>query len=349
LISYRAGEARCAGTVQAPLLAEQPLPTSTYVPRNSASKMEPVRLRFRIDGSGRTSNIKSVTGAPTTFYVSHSDVQAAFAAWRFRAGGARSDCEIEFALEAAPIESADLKSIYRYLVFQGPRSPGGNAVIARAAFERSKPPGDCFTGDGPNVRTRAYPAFEKIPQAQGTLSHSMIGFDVDAGGKPSNVRLLDSGGNVELDRQSLDAVSRSSFAPGARTGCTYPYYRRQSDPLKAPEAPPASSFRSEESNCPAELGQWAYIPAFTFPPDFNRRAIEGWAAIRYDLAPWGATGNLSVLAAEPAEAFGAQAMRIVSQARRAPSSGYSGCVTLVRFVLAPSGASPAAGEASDNQ
>jgi outer membrane biosynthesis protein TonB len=133
-------------------------------------------------------------------------------------------------------------------------------------------------------------------------------------------------------------VARSSFEPGARTGCGYSYYRRQPEPLKAPEAPPSASFRPEGSTCPAELGQWAFMPRLEFPPEFLRRGIEGWAAIRYDLAPWGATGNLAVLAAEPAEAFGAQAMRIVSQARRAPSSGYSGCVTRVRFVLPPRGA-----------
>jgi TonB family protein len=196
---------------------------------------------------------------------------------------------------------------------------------------------------------RAFPAFEKIPQAHGTLSHSVVGFDIDAGGKPRSVRLVDTSGNAELDRQSLDAVARSSFAPGARTGCTYPYYRRQAEPLKAPDAPPSASFRPEGSTCPEELGKWASIPRLEFPPEFLRRGIEGWAAIRYDLAPWGASGNVAVLAAEPAEAFGTQARGIVSQGRRAPSSGYSGCVTLVRFVLPPRGTAPPPNGASNDQ
>ena len=34
------------------------------------------------------------------------------------------------------------------------------------------------------------------------------------------------------------------------------------------------------------------------------RAIEGWAVIAFDVAPWGGTGNVRVVASEPAADFG---------------------------------------------
>ena len=71
-----------------------------------------------------------------------------------------------------------------------------------------------------------------------------------------------------------------------------------------------------------------------FPEPFRRRPFEGWAVVRYDVAPWGATGNIEVLASEPAAAFGEQAKRVIASATKAPlSSGMAGCVDRVLFRL----------------
>ena len=344
LAAYIAGVARCGGAAQKPLLTEAPLPTGTFLSTGEIPKPHPIKLRFRIDTSGRPLSIQAAYGG-----AYGPDVPAAFAAWRFAPGAERSDCEIEFAPVTAPVATADIGTVHRYLAFLGAQRQGANPAIGRAAFQRAKPPGDCLDLP-PNVRLRAYPAFETIPQRPGTMSYSFLQFDIDGSGRPGNIRVATSDGNATLDRKSADAIARSRFEPVARRGCNYPYYRRQPEPMKAPEAPSADAFRPEGSTCPTEQGPWASMPKLTFPPEFARRAIEGWAVIGYDLAPWGATGNVRVLASEPAEAFGLQGMRILTQARRAPAvSGYTGCTMLVRFAMPPRGGRDAAAEAPPTQ
>jgi outer membrane biosynthesis protein TonB len=57
--------------------------------------------------------------------------------------------------------------------------------------------------------------------------------------------------------------------------------------------------------------------------------------VRYDVAPWGGTGNIEVLASEPADAFGEAAKRVIAGATRPPSTtGATGCVDRVRFKMA---------------
>ncbi|WP_066660885.1 energy transducer TonB [Sphingomonas sp. CCH9-H8] len=66
-----------------------------------------------------------------------------------------------------------------------------------------------------------------------------------------------------------------------------------------------------------------------------RRAIEGWAIVRYDLAPWGATGAVTVLASEPAAEFGEQARRMIIAARaEAAPNGAQGCIARVHYRMA---------------
>ena len=78
------------------------------------------------------------------------------------------------------------------------------------------------------------------------------------------------------------------------------------------------------------------MPALVFRGGFLQRRVVGWALIGYDVAPWGQTGNVRVLAAEPAAAFGEQALNIVRSARKETAdTGMTGCVTMVRFVMPP--------------
>ncbi|MEN3748956.1 hypothetical protein TPR58_17405 [Sphingomonas sp. HF-S3] len=91
------------------------------------------------------------------------------------------------------------------------------------------------------------------------------------------------------------------------------------------------------------------MPKLTFRPGFAGRRVEGWAVIGYDIAPWGKTGNVRVLAAEPAAAFGDRAREIATGARQAPSAaGRSGCVDMVHFIMpSPGGAAPDGGADAD--
>jgi TonB family protein len=339
VVSFRPGIARCDGGEEALQFTELPLPVIAADGDDSHSPA-PVRLEFRIDAEGRPLGIKEMprTGRSAFFYSS-ADVPPAFAASRFRSGPERRGCTIAYDVQAASVAQADLATLYRMVALQ---VPSGIPSFRRTVFDRTKPPGSsCFDDPSVNVRLRAYPAFEKIPQAPGTVSYSFLAFDLDSSGRPRNARVLGSAGNAELDRQSLEAVRASRFSPAARQGCTYTYWRRPTEPLRAPELPELERFRPEGSNCSKEQIPWAYVPPLNFPPGFQRRGIEGWAVLSYDVAPWGGTGNVNVVAAEPAAAFGEQAKRIVSGAREpASDSGHVGCLTRVVFRMPQGQAGP---------
>ena len=327
VLSLRAGRARCESGEEALLIEEPPLP---QVASLGAGTPPPVVLKFRIDASGRPLSIaEEAAPNPRGPYYNRREVVAAFAASRFRPGRERTGCSIAYEARAERIEEADPATLYRLVALQPPPPFGPRQAI----FERTLPAGsDCFNDVRLNVRLRAYPAFEEIPQRPGTLSHSFLAFDLDREGQPVNIRLLGSSGNAELDRQSLEAVRRSRFSPIAKRGCTYSYWRRQTEPLKAPEPPPPEAYRSSDSDCPKDASPWAYMPPLHFPPEFERRGIEGWAILKFDVAPWGGVGNVRVVAAEPAAPFGQQAMQIVGGSRKPPSSrGYTGCVARLVF------------------
>jgi len=329
IVTFDPGTARCGGEEQRPVLAELPFPAGTMIYREEAAPA-PIRIRFSIDQEGRPLGITPTQPVPLV----GRDVAPALAAWRFEPGAARQDCEISFTLRSQAVEDADPALLHRYLALVHPRQPGFNAAVGRAAFERTRLPGSTCFDPTPAVRQRVYPAFETIPQPLGTSSYTFLGFDIDARGRPTNARVLSSSGNEALDRQSLDAVSRSRFAPDARQGCSYFYYRTSSDAMEAPPPPAPEAFGGSGPGCPSEGAKWAEMPPLVFPTNFQRRNIEGWAVIGYDLAPWGAVGNVRVLKAEPAAEFGDHAKGIVQRARRpASDAGATGCVTRVVYKL----------------
>lgn len=331
LFEYVPGNMDCAGVTVTARQAERIFPTIGFA--DAGATAAPISFTFRIDAEGRPLDIEREVGkfAPGTYaYVQGDDVAPAFATWRFAPGDPRAKCRITFEALGKPATEAPLSLLRRYIVAPHNRSPQ-----ERQLFRRIQPAdSDCFGANSPEVRLRAFPAFEEIPQARGTWSYAMAGFDIDASGKPVNVRIVDSDGNTALDRATIDAVQRSRFAPAAKHGCTYPYYRRSKEPLEAPKAPDAAAFAPADAKCPADQTAWTSMPPLRFPQGFQQRSIEGWAVIGYDVAPWGATGNVRVLAAEPAAMFGEEARSIVSMARQAPSqAGRSGCVDIVRFVM----------------
>ncbi|WP_333571372.1 TonB family protein [Sphingomonas sp.] len=338
LIAPTAGEARCDDGPVALARREAPFPTGVYGNGNAPL---PITLTFQIDPQGRPFGIKRADAGewnPKRLYFPEGDVIPAFAASRF-APGARNNCTIRF--EPQPVAAGEAPPLVamRYVVAPHTRLPG-----ERTVFRRFHPADtNCIGTDTPRVRLRAYPAFENIAVAPGSWTYAMAAFDINAKGKPVNVRIIGSDGNAALDRASVRAVEQSRFAPEARHGCTYPYYRRSEETIAAPTPPDKASFRPADARCSDGETGWTSMPKLQFPAGFAERRIEGWAIIGYDVAPWGQTGNVRVLAAEPAAAFGEKAREIVMQARQAPSaSGRVGCVDIVRFVMPQKGKEPPA-------
>ncbi len=207
--------------------------------------------------------------------------------------------------------------------------------LPRDAMERIFPAGSTCFNPAPAVRSRVFPDFKSIPQRPGTRSWTMIGFDIDAKGRPVRVHIVATAGNAGLDRAATVAVGQSRFEARARSGCLYPYWRT-GEPLAAPPIPDTVAQNSADV-CPAEK-EWDRSPTLSYPDAERRHGIEGWAIIGYDVAPWGATGNVRALASEPSGAFGDAGVRMIIGARKPASShGYTHCVSRVRFVIGRAG------------
>lgn len=331
LLKMTPGEVRCGDRVVTPLSASPSQIVGIFaVP---AVRQPGTTLTFAIDASGRTTGIGLPAGTPVYGGIS-ADLAPAVASWRFAPGQAQSGCTVRFTAEAATVADAPEAWIYAYIALPHDRGIAEAEVRQRMAALS----GTCLSGGAPAVRLRAYPDFDAIPQAPGTLNYAMIRHDIDASGRPRNIRVVGGDGNRALEAAAMKAIGDSRFEPGAREGCLYPYYRRQPEPLAAPAMPDRDSF---PENAACDANGWERPPVLRFPRPFARRKIEGWAVIGYDVAPWGATGNVKVLASAPADAFGVAGADIVRISKRRPTeTGATGCVTRVVFRMPRKGEPP---------
>ncbi|WP_165912054.1 TonB family protein [Novosphingobium sp. PhB165] len=285
----------------------------------------PVTLQFDIDSAGRAVSIKDKHA--------FGDFGPALAASKFPAT-ARQGCSITYMASAQPVASASVADLVSYMI-----SPIVGALPPEG-WARIRLEGTCGQLPRPQPLLRAFPDFRHIAGTPGVKDWAAIAYDTDAEGKPIHVRLFQSNGNAALEDAAVKAISDSRFSGGARTGCTYPYWRMPKQ-LPAPAMPDKSAFPASGTACPADR-KWATPPVKRYPGAYSRRRIEGWAIVRYDIAPWGVVGNVTVLAAQPSEQFGDEAARSLETAKFEPSpQGASGCVERMKFVM------PADGSADD--
>ncbi|WP_324698707.1 energy transducer TonB [Novosphingobium aerophilum] len=278
-----------------------------------------VTLRFDIDASGRAISIEDR-------YSPGTDLGPALAASHFPAA-AREGCSITFTPKEIPIAAATIADLAAYTMdpISG-RLPG-------QGWSRLWGEGDCMERPRPQVLTRAYPDFRKVPAKPGVREWALVSYDLDANGKSVHARIMTGSGNQALEKESVKAVARSRFTGGARQACRFPYWLK---PATVPAPPmPGPGDQPKNASCPAEK-QWAVPPSLRFPPAYGRRRIEGWAIVAYDVAPWGAIGNARVVQTQPSDAFGRQALQMLQQAKLASSpQGATGCVARVRFAMEP--------------
>ena len=168
----------------------------------------------------------------------------------------------------------------------------------------------------------------------GGKAWTVVRWDVNAQGRATNVRTLGSSGDRAFDGESRRAVSATVVEGGAPLkGCVYNFYRN-GESLPAPDFP----IRDEDplQVCPAEIGTRFKTRATpeSFPNAFRERGIEGWALVRFDLATWGEVGNVEVIDAQPAAAFGDAARRTVQSGRAEPAyTAGVRCVVPVRYTM----------------
>ncbi|WNO54981.1 TonB family protein [Stakelama saccharophila] len=327
LITYTSGAVRCGGEGVTPLWREPVVPNGAFIRGRSDDALSPRRLSFRISRTGRPLGIAEADDRSRR--NSHTDVAASLAAWRFEPGQARGDCTVTFVPQAYAPDAAPRGEAMRYAALPNIGGPGLNVWPSFAPEESN------CNDERPARRVTVYPDFKDVEQEPGRLSTSFFTFDTTADGKPRNVALIGSDGNRELNEAGLQAMRKWRFVSGkAYHGCRYFFWRGGTPAVPAPEMPSGARFSAADT-CVAE-GEWDHLPSLAqhYPNAFRRRGIEGWAIIRFDVAPWGDTGDVEVLASEPADAFGDAAREIIAQGRLGKSDvNRVGCVERVRFAM----------------
>lgn len=284
-----------------------------------------VELTFRIDPDGRARGIEKK--GERYAWPPNDDAEPALAGSRFAAGRAHTGCTIRYGAKAIPLAEATAAQLGAFWAI-----PHTDKSQDRAVWKALQAPGATCYETPLRPQVARYPDY-KLAGRPGVPDYAVIAFDVDKTGKSVAVRTLTSSGNPAFDKNALTAAQGTSFEAGApRTGCVVRYGKSSRVPLVAP-ALDKDAFKPAEA-CKDEP-TWLSKPPLRFPSNFLRRSIQGWAVLRFDVAPWGAVGNVRVLASEPADEFGVAARSIVEMARK-PSSerGYSGCIQVVSFKMA---------------
>lgn len=322
LLAWEPGEIRCGSTVVVPTRLEPPWLQRVY---GDSARYASVTYSFDIDARGRATSIRK-TGSGTQYGVT-DDLAPALAVTRLSPGRPQTGCSVTFSPRLTAVDDAPLSDLIAYSAnpVSGPLPPD--------AWKRIYAGGTCGNDRSAGLRSRAFPNFRAIPAEPGVRDWSLTGFDVDQSGLTMNVETIAGSGNVALDEASRAAVGETRYWSGGFVGCRFPYWRAPAN-LLAPPAPEEQQFRPANSTCPVRL-DWATPPVLRFPEPYRRRAIEGWAVVTYDVAPWGQIDNIQVKASQPSEDFGTQAVAVLRSAKVKPGAGAVGCVERVRFVMSP--------------
>ena len=340
LVTFAPGPVQCGGTVPTPAFAPQPLPiiASGYQLSQIAALQRPVQLRFSIGSDGKPFGIRFAPTdereADARQNILLADIQPTLAASTFAAGMPHSDCRIAFAINASDIATArkpDLARAYALRIARG--------TYAQQIFKALLPAGaTCYESGELGLLERHMPDFAAIPSRPGALDYTVLTYDIAGNGKVESVRTIASSGNSALDKASESAVTQDRYATTndpARTGCLRYFWRNGPDVVAAP---PRRAAMDDVTGCAASDDEWINLGTLRYPPAFQRRRIEGWVRLRYDVAPWGEIGNVAVVAAEPASDFADPAMQIMRNATKPKSiRGYSGCERTVLFSMAKDG------------
>lgn len=292
---------------------------------NGMSNLTPLAIDFRIDATGRPLSISPVR---TGYRPYADDIVPALAAARFAAGGERAGCTVTFTPHVVPLATASIADLASYAA----TSP----TMPHEIWVKLLPAGEDCSNPEPEVSLRAFPAFKSLPAQPGYLSTTMVGYDVAANGKPVRPHTIASSESPALDAAARAAVARSRFERGVRHGCAFRYWKGATT-LAAPPTPEEASVRPADATCPL-THDYDRKPDLRYPAAYSRRNIEGWAIIAFDVASWGQTGNIRVLAAEPASDFGEAATSMVRAVTMPPSPhGYTGCIERVFYRIGKPG------------
>lgn len=328
LARWEAGEIMCSGGISFPgTVIKATIPTRMSY-RQTVS--EPATFGFTLGSDGRALSIGLAEQGRRASRM--ADIAPAIASSTFPALETQQQCTVTFTETAVPFDEAELRDLVML------RAHNRNARIPSETWARFAP-GDCRVSPRPRALTRSYPDFRTLPRRAGERHWVFLSYDTDAQGHTINTAIRGSSESAALNDEGLRAVQQSQYTNGNRTGCVRYFWTGAGD-VEAPSSPPLDSYGTEPDGCDAEA-KWAKEPRLTYPNNFRRRAIDGWVVLRYDVAPWGEVGNIEVLEAQPADAFGTAAQKMLSTGRYVEQdAGLKGCITRVMYRLPNRGAQP---------
>ena len=279
---------------------------------------------FRITAQGQTRDIKREDVEELGRTLLSAELAPALAAARFELAESERACQVTFTKRKVAVEEAKLEEL----------------MLARIHYRNSRIPDEVWVGfafgDCRTKRARAlerhYPDFRKIEGRPGAHHWAMFAYDIDEDGVPQHVQIVDSTGSDELEEAGRMALTAGRFHEEPRTGCRH-YYWKYPGLTRAPERPDMASYGESPEAYDVD-DRWETEPTLRFARSNERRGIEGWAVLRYDVAPWGVIGNVEVLDVQPTSEFGAHAASVLRSAKFKPrEGGLSGCLDRVSFRL----------------
>jgi len=331
VLTWRASDVTCgAGTRIAPAVRNAPEPQQVMT-RGYNGPSE-VTVRFDLDAGGRPFNMSGVIEPRSRLQA--RDIMPSLRASRFVVDAPQTGCSVRYTPQIESAAQAPPETLARFGVAQRLRM--GKDVWDRLA------PGDCRERPRVAPLTRSFPDFRKLARQEGARQWTYVRYDLDSAGMPVNLVTGPTSGYDALDAEALRAVAAGRYAGGARTGCVQAWWTGP-ETIPAPPIPP----QSETAGNPAcEIAdRWAREPVLTYPDPYRQRAIEGWAILRFDVAPWGEIGEITVLAAEPSSEIGEAAINVLRRARLKPrEGGLSGCVDRVIFRIRADETEPSGSE-----
>lgn len=322
----------CGGEPVTPIRAE-PLRPSLIVATPidlGHDRPEPpaVDLTFDIAADGRPYSIRIARAGSYPVVIGGTlepQAQASLLGWRFQPR-ALTGCRLETHAVTTPLADASEALIARTLALTGPGTADGRRVLMRAL---ARPDDDCRTT--PGRRTVVSPGPDVQPDP-GTRAWTVVRYDIDADGRIQLGETLESSPDPTVIQGVSEAYAQTTFQHGKpRRGCIMVLERY------GPTAPPGPIPMPDWeplNRCTAQQRARFTPGRLTYPPALRDRGVEGWALVRFDIASWGSVGGVTLLQAEPAQAFGDQALAIIRQGRATPAFDHAvGCVDRVVFRL----------------
>ncbi len=323
LVSWQASDVVCGAETVKPVRME--IPVADIARGDDPDVAFEVVYHFRIDPYGRPLSIRPDEASADLVHATIDDFEPALAGSRFPTAQPKTSCTVHYSAHQIPLREATAEQLLSIPV-------DGSLAMDEFGELLRRPADTCATH--PIPRVLAFPAIDLLPDILGHLGAALARYDVDATGATGGVEMLANSGPAELGPMVVQAIKESRYAAGAKHGCIAGFRVPPRGTLRPPPVPRDDPYLDPKHRCPREGSKLVHVEDVPFPVPFQRRNIEGWGMIRFDVATDGSLENLETVLAEPAAAFGEQAKGVLLAGHADPvPTRLIGCIAKIRFAL----------------